>query len=108
MSKKMSCMALLPMVAAVAFATNAHAQRTISAELEEVIVTAEKREQNMQDVAISVSAIDAKTIESVADLLCVFLVKITHKSDTVRCNTGLFFLFCAQSPLIFHFTRVDN
>ena len=63
MSKKMSCMALLPMVAAVAFATNAHAQRTISAQLEEVIVTAEKREKNMQDVAISVSAIDAKAIE---------------------------------------------
>ncbi|MEH6611095.1 MAG: TonB-dependent receptor [Halioglobus sp.] len=63
MSKKMSRMALLPMVAAVAFATNAHAQRTISAQLEEVIVTAEKREKNMQDVAISVSAIDAKAIE---------------------------------------------
>ncbi len=42
---------------------DASAQRKISGQLEEVIVTAQKREQNLQDVPVSVSALDAAMIE---------------------------------------------
>ena len=41
----------------------AHAQRTISTSIEEIVVTAQKREENMQDVPSSVSAMDANTLE---------------------------------------------
>ncbi|MEY2909573.1 MAG: Pesticin receptor precursor [Pseudomonadota bacterium] len=44
-------------------AGSANAQRQISGQLEEVVVTAQKREQNLQDVPISVSALDAAMIE---------------------------------------------
>lgn len=44
-------------------AGSANAQRQISGQLEEVIVTAQKREQNLQDVPVSVSALDAAMIE---------------------------------------------
>ncbi|MFM7275683.1 MAG: hypothetical protein ACKO4A_17890, partial [Gammaproteobacteria bacterium] len=36
------------------------AQREISGQIEEVLVTAQKREENVQDVAISVSVMDAR------------------------------------------------
>ena len=49
---------VLPLVLGVSVASDALAQRQISGQLEEVIVTAEKREQNLQDVALSVSALD--------------------------------------------------
>jgi iron complex outermembrane receptor protein len=39
------------------------AQREISGQIEEVLVTAQKREENVQDVAISVSVMDAKMLE---------------------------------------------
>ena len=55
---------LLPMVVSLCCAATAVAQpRQISTQLEEIIVTAEKREQNLQDVAISVSAMDSAMIE---------------------------------------------
>ena len=41
----------------------AYAQRTISASIEEIVVTAQKREENLQDVPSSVSAMDANTLE---------------------------------------------
>lgn len=63
MSKILSHMVLLPMVASVAFANQAYAQRTTTTQIEEIVVTAQKREENIQDVPISISAIDAKTIE---------------------------------------------
>ena len=53
----------MPLVVAVAFVTDATAQRQISDALEETVVTAQKREENLQDVAISVSAMDAAAIE---------------------------------------------
>jgi iron complex outermembrane receptor protein len=54
-----------PMALALAFAfvPNVYAQRTISSEIEEVVVTAQHREENIQDVAISMSALDASAIE---------------------------------------------
>ena len=55
-------LAVIPMVLAAISAPNAFAQRQISGQLEEVIVTAEKREQNLQDVPLSVSAMDASMI----------------------------------------------
>ena len=54
---------VLPLVAAMAFVTDSFAQRQISDTLEETVVTAQKREENLQDVAISVSAMDAAAIE---------------------------------------------
>ena len=39
------------------------AQREISGQIEEVLVTAQKREENVQDVAISVSVMDAKMLD---------------------------------------------
>ncbi|MDG1988175.1 MAG: hypothetical protein P8J18_09365 [Halieaceae bacterium] len=56
---------VLPLVAAMAFVTDSFAQRQISDTLEETVVTAQKREENLQDVAISVSAMDAAPIESI-------------------------------------------
>ena len=40
----------------------------VSAEIEEVIVTAAKREQSLQEVPIAVSVIDGETIEKCKDL----------------------------------------
>lgn len=56
-------LSILPALIAVVSASNALAQRQISGQLEEIIVTAEKREQNLQDVPISVSAMNASMIE---------------------------------------------
>ncbi len=56
---------VLPLVLGVAVASDALAQRQISGQLEEVIVTAEKREQNLQDVALSVSALDEAGLEKI-------------------------------------------
>ena len=44
-------------------AAPAAAQRQISTSIDEITVTAQKREENLQDVAISVSAMDAQAIE---------------------------------------------
>ena len=44
---------VMPLIAAVAFATDALGQRQISDTLEETVVTAQKREENLQDVAIT-------------------------------------------------------
>lgn len=55
---------LLPPVAALTFGTGAYAQQAPGADrmaLEEVIVTAQKREERLQDVPISVSVIGADT-----------------------------------------------
>src|SRR6056300_331044 len=40
-----------------------YAQREISTGIEEIVVTAQKREENLQDVPASVSAMDAATLE---------------------------------------------
>ena len=39
------------------------AQREVSTGIEEIVVTAQKREENLQDVHASVSAMDASTLE---------------------------------------------
>ena len=41
----------------------AYAQREITSSIEEIVVTAQKREENLQDVPSSVSAMDAATLE---------------------------------------------
>lgn len=51
------------MLGSIFLPQSAIAQRNISGVLEEVIVTAQKREENLQNVPISVSAMDAKAIE---------------------------------------------
>ena len=54
---------LLAVAVSMAMSGQVNAQRTTSAQIEEVVVTAQKREENMQDVAISMSAMDANMIQ---------------------------------------------
>ena len=54
---------VLAVAVSMAISAQVHAQRTTTTQIEEVVVTAQKREENMQDVAISMSAMDANTIQ---------------------------------------------
>jgi outer membrane receptor protein involved in Fe transport len=56
-------MALLGSVVTATVVMPVHAQEDSSAVLEEVIVTAQKREQNLQDVALSVQVLGNKQLE---------------------------------------------
>ena len=56
-------LSILAVAVSMAISGQVNAQRTTSAQIEEVVVTAQKREENMQDVAISMSAMDANAIE---------------------------------------------
>ena len=50
---------ILAVAVSMAISGQVNAQRSTTSEIEEVVVTAQKREENMQDVAISMSAMDA-------------------------------------------------
>lgn len=54
-----------PLVLAIACASTSYANITLaeSPALEEIVVTAQKREQNLQDTPIAISAFDAKALE---------------------------------------------
>lgn len=52
------------MCGATAITAPAFAQQSNGAMLEEVVVTAQKREQNLQDVGISVAAFDSETLQN--------------------------------------------
>ena len=54
---------ILAVAVSMAVSGQVNAQRSTTTEIEEVVVTAQKREENMQDVAISMSAMDANAIE---------------------------------------------
>ncbi|MEL0306530.1 MAG: TonB-dependent receptor plug domain-containing protein, partial [Halieaceae bacterium] len=54
---------ILAVAVSMAISAQVHAQRSTTTQIEEVVVTAQKREENMQDVAISMSAMDANAIE---------------------------------------------
>ena len=54
---------VLAVAVSMAISAQVQAQRSTTTEIEEVVVTAQKREENMQDVAISMSAMDGNTIE---------------------------------------------
>ena len=54
---------ILAVAVSMAVSGQVNAQRSTTTEIEEVVVTAQKREENMQDVAISMSAMDANTIQ---------------------------------------------
>jgi len=54
---------ILAVAVSMAISGQVNAQRSTTTEIEEVVVTAQKREENMQDVAISMSAMDANTIQ---------------------------------------------
>ena len=60
---KIRNVSLLAVAVSMAISGQVNAQRTTSAQIEEVVVTAQKREENMQDVAISMSAMDANMIQ---------------------------------------------
>ena len=53
----------LPLLASSVISNQAMAQREVSGSIEEVVVTAQKREENLQTVPASVSAMDASAIE---------------------------------------------
>ena len=54
---------ILAVAVSMAISGQVNAQRSTTTEIEEVVVTAQKREESMQDVAISMSAMDANAIE---------------------------------------------
>ena len=54
---------ILAVAVSMAVSGQVNAQRSTTTEIEEVVVTAQKREENMQDVAISMSAMDANAIQ---------------------------------------------
>ena len=54
---------ILAVAVSMALSGQALGQRSTTSQIEEVVVTAQKREENMQDVAISMSAMDANSIE---------------------------------------------
>lgn len=56
-------MALLGSVVAATVVVPAHAQEDDNTVLEEVIVTAQKRDQNLQDVAVSIQVLDTQQLE---------------------------------------------
>src|ERR1022692_1200080 len=57
-------------------ALDAHAQQvTSSGQLEETVVTAQKREQNLQDVGISLSAITGSELQSLGDATATDITK---------------------------------
>ena len=57
-------MALLGSVVAATIVVPAYAQDDDQAVLEEVIVTAQKREQNLQDVAVSIQVLGGQELEN--------------------------------------------
>ena len=54
---------ILALAVSLAMTAQVHAQRSTTTQIEEVVVTAQKREENMQDVAISMSAMDSNAIQ---------------------------------------------
>ena len=56
-------LSILGLVAFAATSLQVQAQRTTTTQIEEVVVTAQKREENMQDVPIAMSAMDERSIE---------------------------------------------
>ena len=58
-------MAVMLAIAGIGLSTAASAQREISGQIEEVVVTAQHREQNLQDVPVSVTALDESAIEKI-------------------------------------------
>ncbi|MBL6813255.1 MAG: TonB-dependent receptor, partial [Luminiphilus sp.] len=54
---------ILAVAVSMAISGQVNAQRSTTTEIEEVVVTAQKREENLQAVPASVSAMDASAIE---------------------------------------------
>jgi iron complex outermembrane receptor protein len=78
----------LPLLASSVISNQAMAQREVSGSIEEVVVTAQKREENLQTVPASVSAMDATAIEKsfARDLLDVAGVSPNMIIDPVLGN----------------------
>ena len=54
---------ILAVAVSMAISAQVQAQRTTATQIEEVVVTAQKREENLQDVPVAISALDAAAIE---------------------------------------------
>jgi len=84
-------LALLGSVVAVTVVLPAHAQDETSAVLEEVIVTATKREQNLQDVALSVQVLGNQQLED---------LNVRSFEDFVNFLPTVSYCFYAQCRLL--------
>jgi len=54
---------ILAVAVSMAISAQVQAQRSTATQIEEVVVTAQKREENLQDVPVAISALDAAAIE---------------------------------------------
>ena len=79
------------------------APHTMAQGLEEVIVTATKRAQNLQDVPVSVNTISALTIQE-AGITDITDVAALVPALTVSTNLSPF-AYCAANPRLWHITK---
>ena len=68
------------------------AQREITSTIDEIVVTAQKREENLQDVPASVSAMDAATLEKTFARLSLSKKKINETKLKNAIKYSIFFL----------------
>src|SRR5215813_8282838 len=67
--------------------------------LQEIVVTAQKRQQNMQDVGTSITAFDAKQLEN---------LRLTDATDLVAHVPGLQFNWFGPSLLVYNLRGVSQ
>src|SRR3981189_2792500 len=78
MSSKLTCAArctLAVVLAAAAFSVHAQIASSTSGALEEIVVTAQKREQNSQDIGISLSAVSGADLNSLGAVTATDITK---------------------------------
>jgi iron complex outermembrane receptor protein len=79
----------LAVLAALATAPAARAQDATTGALEEIIVTAQKREQNLQEVPIAVSVVSGNLVESVGGFSAESLKQLVPSLNIRKTNTQL-------------------
>ena len=79
----------LAVLAALAGAPAAQAQDPESGALEEIIVTAQKREQNLQEVPIAVSVVSGNLVESLGGFSAESLKQVVPSLNIRKTNTQL-------------------
>ena len=79
----------IAVVAALAAAPAAHAQESGAGGLEEIIVTAQKREQKLQEVPIAVSVVSGNQVEAVGGFNVESLRQLVPSLNVRKTNTQL-------------------
>ena len=99
--KHVALLASMALAAASAVPSGAAADTSESGPgvLQEIVVTAQKREQNMQDVGTSITAFDAKQIEN---------LRLTDATDLVEHVPGLQFNWFGPSLLVYNLRGVSQ